>query len=78
MELKHIQFKIGVYNSLDELNSGDASLLAAAREATQFAYAPYSNFFVGAAAMLANGKIVTGTNQENAAYPVGDSYPFTA
>jgi cytidine deaminase len=71
MELKEIQFKIAVYNSLDELNAGDASLLAAAREATQFAYAPYSNFFVGAAAMLANGKTITGTNQENASYPVG-------
>lgn len=71
MELKEIQFKIAVYNSSEELNADDASLLAAAREAAKFAYAPYSNFFVGAAAMLANGKIITGTNQENASYPVG-------
>jgi len=71
MELKEIQFKIAVYHSFDELNAADASLLAAARETAQFAYAPYSKFFVGAAAMLANGKTVTGTNQENASYPVG-------
>ncbi len=34
------------------------------------AYAPYSNFFVGAAALLDNGKIYTGCNQENASYPL--------
>jgi cytidine deaminase len=71
MELKEIQFKIAVYNSADELNAEDALLLTNARATTQFAYAPYSQFFVGAAAVLANGKIVTGTNQENASYPVG-------
>jgi cytidine deaminase len=71
MELKEIQFKIAVYNSSEELNTADASLLAAARETAQFAYAPYSKFFVGAAATLANGKTITGTNQENASYPVG-------
>ncbi len=42
-----------------------------AREVTELAYAPYSNFNVGAVAQLANGEIVVGTNQENAAYPVG-------
>ena len=71
MELKEIQFKIAVYNSSDELNAEDAVLLASARDTAKFAYAPYSKFFVGAAAMLANGKTVTGTNQENASYPVG-------
>jgi cytidine deaminase len=38
---------------------------------TQKAYAPYSNFMVGAAALLNNGQKVYGTNQENASYPVG-------
>ena len=70
MQLKQIGFSVEVYNSSDELQVGDAELLAAAREITKAAYAPYSNFFVGAAAMLANGKIVKGTNQENASYPV--------
>ena len=40
-------------------------------EATARSYAPYSHFSVGAAALLNNGTIVTGTNQENAAYPSG-------
>lgn len=71
MELRDINLKIAVYASLSELNAEDAALLEAARDTTRFAYAPYSNFFVGAAGLLANGKIVTGSNQENAAYPVG-------
>lgn len=55
----------------DELNQTDQSLLEAAIEATTRSYAPYSHFSVGAAALLANGVVVTGTNQENAAYPSG-------
>ena len=35
------------------------------------AYAPYSNFLVGAALLLENGEIISGNNQENAAYPSG-------
>lgn len=46
-------------------------LLSAAREAAAKAYAPYSKFRVGAAALLDNGEIVAGSNQENAAYPSG-------
>jgi cytidine deaminase len=59
------------YASAAELNAADAALLQRARETTVDAYAPYSNFRVAAAASLANGAIVTGTNQENASYPVG-------
>jgi cytidine deaminase len=59
------------YGSEKELAAGDAALLAAAREATVHAYAPYSHFRVGAAARLVNGVIVTGTNQENASFPAG-------
>jgi cytidine deaminase len=40
-------------------------------KATDFAYAPYSTFRVGAAVLLKNGKIFTGNNQENMAYPSG-------
>lgn len=61
---------IGVYQ-LNELNTADQELLQAAIEATNRSYAPYSKFSVGAAALLANGIIITGTNQENAAYPSG-------
>ena len=53
----------------DELNEGDRSLIKTAMEATARSYSPYSHFSVGAAALLGNGTVVTGTNQENAAYP---------
>lgn len=68
---EEIKFNIKVYNSIDELNNEDAYILREARSVTQFAYAPYSNFLVGAFAKLANGETVKGTNQENAAYPAG-------
>ncbi len=60
-----------VYESSDELNEDDSFLLIEARSVTKFAYAPYSNFQVGAVAKLVNGEIVSGTNQENASYPAG-------
>lgn len=55
----------------DELTPEDRELMEAAKDATARSYAPYSKFSVGAAARLANGRIVTGNNQENAAYPSG-------
>lgn len=61
---------IKVYQ-LHELDQADQELLLAAKEATKRSYAPYSHFSVGAAALLGNGVVVTGTNQENAAYPSG-------
>ena len=57
--------------SYDELTEQDRQLIDAAKEATQRSYAPYSQFHVGAAAMLADGTFVSGNNQENAAYPSG-------
>ncbi len=71
MTNEEIKFNIKVCDSIDELNSDDAFLLNKARSVTQFAYAPYSNFLVGAFAKLVNGECVSGTNQENAAYPAG-------
>ncbi len=56
---------------LAELNDADRALAEAAIEMTTHAYAPYSHFCVGAAIRLSNGQIVTGANQENAAYPSG-------
>lgn len=70
MNKEAYQFSYDVYDSVDELNEQDARLVNEAREVTDTAYAPYSNFNVGAVAKLANGKIVSGTNQENASYPV--------
>ncbi|MBX3253396.1 MAG: cytidine deaminase [Chitinophagaceae bacterium] len=46
-------------------------LLEKAKAATAHAYAPYSRFAVGAAALLENGEVITATNQENASSPVG-------
>ena len=68
---KEVSFSIEIYSSIQELSSLDSLLLAEARAITKLAYAPYSKFNVGAAARLVNGKIVTGTNQENASYPIG-------
>jgi cytidine deaminase len=65
------QFDYEIYDSIDELSEEDAWLLSEAREVTMNAYAPYSNFFVGAVAKLVNGEIVAGSNQENASFPVG-------
>lgn len=56
--------------SSNELNGLDRELLEQARDATRLAYAPYSNFQVGAAARLIDGSIFRGANQENASYPV--------
>jgi cytidine deaminase len=71
MKTEEVKFSILLYDSIDELNDEDAMLLREARNVTQFAYAPYSNFKVGAFAKLENGKTVSGTNQENASFPAG-------
>ena len=54
-----------------QLSANDRKLLKEAWLACDSAYAPYSNFHVGAALELANGLIFKGNNQENAAYPSG-------
>lgn len=55
----------------DELESNDLMLVNAAKEATKGSWSPYSGFKVGAALLLEDGTVVTGSNQENAAYPSG-------
>ena len=57
--------------TLDELGSDDRALVDAARNAANGSYAPYSRFNVGVALRLECGTVVTGSNQENAAYPSG-------
>lgn len=63
------QFK--VFESLQELPNDIQDLMTQAVEVRKNAYAPYSKFRVGVAIFLDNGKIVLGSNQENAAYPSG-------
>ncbi|MEY3499026.1 MAG: Cytidine deaminase [Bacteroidota bacterium] len=63
--------KFMVFDSQSELPSDVQKLMLDAIETRKKAYAPYSKFRVGAALLLDNGKIVLGSNQENAAYPSG-------
>lgn len=60
-----------VYDHAAELDKQEQSLLREAAEAVSRAYAPYSDFHVGAAILLENGKIVSGSNLENASFPIG-------
>ncbi len=71
MKAQEYRFVFEEYASIEDLPAADAALLAAARAATEQAYAPYSGFQVAAVARLENGSLVTGTNQENASFPVG-------
>jgi len=71
MEKKELKIQFFEYESEKELTQEDVDLLQKAREITDAAYAPYSQFYVGAALRLKNGKIITGNNQENVAYPSG-------
>lgn len=70
MESLNLTTKILVYQ-YEECAETIKKLIDEAKSATKNAYAPYSGFHVGAAVILANGKIITGNNQENAAYPSG-------
>ncbi len=71
MKENKFEFNYKVFDSIDELPEDQQWLLHEARDVTEQAYAPYSNFQVGAVARLANGEIVAGSNQENASFPVG-------
>lgn len=59
------------YSSPEELTEVEQTLFTLALEAREKAYAPYSEFLVGCALLLENGEMVSGSNQENAAYPSG-------
>ena len=71
MTNKEIKIAFTEYAGAAELEAEDRTLVEKAIEATKHSYAPYSNFNVGAALLLYNGEIITGSNQENAAYPSG-------
>ena len=71
MQKQTVQFSYQVFASLDALSIHDQALFIKAQEALALAHAPYSKFNVGAAAILENGEIIKGSNQENASYPIG-------
>ena len=60
-----------IFQDIDELSTVDKNLMEAAIQAAKNAYAPYSGFSVGAALLMEDNSIITGNNQENAAYPSG-------
>ena len=68
---KKLTISFTEYNSESELPESIKNLIINAKKTALNAYAPYSKFIVGAAVLLANGKIITGNNQENSAYPSG-------
>lgn len=68
---RQYNFTYFILESESDLSDQDRALLIKARNAAALAYAPYSGFKVGAAAILKNDEIVTGSNQENASYPAG-------
>ncbi len=69
MHKYEIRSEVCVYN-LDELCREDKELVQQAMAATENSYSPYSHFRVGAAVRLKNGLVITGSNQENASYPL--------
>ncbi len=71
MKKVKIESFLEVYASVAELPETISALMKKAFEARDKAYAPYSNFYVGAALLLDNGEVISGSNQENAAYPSG-------
>jgi cytidine deaminase len=70
MRTKELRILVYEYDSIWDLPEADQQLVFTAREAAKDAFAPYSGFFVGAALLLKNGKVITGNNQENAAFPI--------
>lgn len=71
--MKEITFttKFQVFDTVTDLPNEVQDLMTQAIEVRKKAYAPYSKFRVGVAIALDNGKVVLGSNQENAAYPSG-------
>ncbi len=68
---KRYGFDYEHYDSLADMSDSDREIVQAAREACKTAYAPGSNFKVGAAARLKSGHISTGSNQESEVFPAG-------
>ena len=70
MQEKKIEISF-ISANLSELSPEEQQLVSSAKLAFKTAYAPYSGFLVGASVLLANGEVISGSNQENVAYPSG-------
>ena len=77
MECFYLTTKVKVY-ALEESPLEIKKLIKSAKKSATNAYAPYSQYCVGAAVLLENGNIISGNNQENAAYPSGQCAERTA
>jgi cytidine deaminase len=71
MRKENLLISYYVSDSQDDLQPEEISLLETASESAKSSYSPYSRYKVGSAVLLSNGKIVTGSNQENMAFPSG-------
>jgi cytidine deaminase len=71
MENRTISIQYRSHQGAESLTDEEQYILNQARDATRLAYAPYSRFRVGAAALLTDNRIVKGSNQENASFPAG-------
>ncbi len=71
--MKQYEIKINLqeYQSVEDFTDEEQTVIKSALETKDKAYAKYSHFKVGAAVLLENGEIITGNNQENAAFPSG-------
>lgn len=71
IQKKNLSISFEEYSSVDELSSTDRNLCLDSVKAMASSHSPYSGFRVGVAVLLASGKVVYGSNQENVAYPSG-------
>lgn len=71
MRSEELRITVYTYENASELPDTGERLVESAKEATRNAWAPYSKFSVGAALELENGEIISGSNQENIAFPSG-------
>lgn len=68
MRKVEINTEVFVFDDINELNDREQMLLKSAEDGLEKSYSPYSNFKVSSAVLLENGVVLTGANQENAAY----------
>lgn len=71
MEEVRIELVFNKFNSTNELSQSDRLIIEKAKILAKSAYAPYSGFRVASVALMSDGTVVQGTNQENASYPIG-------